>query len=116
MIDLTNIKKIYLVPGATDLRLGIDGYSIIVQLSFNMNPLDGSLYLFCNKNHNKIKILHFEDNGFWLYYKRIETGTLKWPKDSNDIKDISPKQLRWLLEGLKIHQKCLPDCKATRVI
>lgn len=116
MIDLTNINKIYLVPGATDLRLGIDGYSVIVQLAFNMNPLDGSLYLFCNKTHNKIKILHFEENGFWLYYKRIETGTLKWPKDSTEIKNISAKQLRWLLDGLKINQKSLPDCKAKRVI
>lgn len=26
MIDLSNINKIYVSPGSTDLRMGIDGY------------------------------------------------------------------------------------------
>lgn len=30
MIDLSNINKIYLASGATDLRLEIDGYSMII--------------------------------------------------------------------------------------
>ena len=54
MIDLNNINKIYIVPGSTDLRLGIDGYAAIVQTKFNGSPFDGSLYIFCNKNHNNL--------------------------------------------------------------
>ena len=115
MIDLNNINKIYIVPGSTDLRLGIDGYAAIVQTKFNGSPFDGSLYIFCNKNHNKIKILHFEHDGFWLYYKRIETGTIKWPK-TDVLTDIEKRQLKWLLEGLKINQKALKKCEAKYVI
>lgn len=81
---------------------GIDGYAIIVQEHFHLNSFNNSLYLFCNKYHNKIKILHYDDNGFWLYYKRIDTGTLKYPKDSSEIKEINFKQFRWLLDGLKV--------------
>ena len=72
MIKIDDNTKIYIMPGYTDLRLGIDGYAHIVQLDFNNDPLDGSLYIFCNKNRDKIKILQFEYDGFWLYYKRLE--------------------------------------------
>lgn len=116
MIDLNSINKIYLYPGATDLRMGIDGYAMIVQTVMGKNPFDNSLYIFCNKNHNKLKILHFEGTGFWLYYKRIETGTIKWPKAESNSKEIDLKLFRWLLEGIKIDQKCLKNCNAKVVI
>lgn len=107
MIDLNTINKIFLAPGATDLRLGIDGYSMIIQGAFHKNPFDNSLYIFCYKAHNKLKMLHFEDTAFLLYYKRIETGTVKSPKTFDDIKEIDFQQFRWLLEGIKIDQKPL---------
>lgn len=115
MIDFNSINKIYIMPGYTDLRLGIDGYAAIVEGQFNHNPFNGSLYVFCNKARDKIKILHFEYDGFWLYYKRLETGRIKWPKTS-DIKDIEIRQLRWLLDGLKVSEKGLKKCEATRII
>ena len=115
MIDLNNINKIFITPGPSDLRMGIDGYATLVQTQFGVSPFDNSLYIFCNKNHNKLKILHFEHDGFWLYYKRIETGTIKWPKN-NTITDIEKRQLIWLLEGLKIDQKALQKCNAKYVI
>lgn len=115
MIDLNNINKIFIIPGSTDLRMGIDGYASLVQAKFNNSPFDGSLYIFCNKNHNKLKILHFEHDGFWLYYKRIETGTIKWPK-TDLLTAIEIRQLKWLLEGLKVEQKALRKCEAKYVI
>lgn len=116
MIDLNSINKIYIIPGATDLRIGIDGYSMIIQGVHLKNPFDKSLYLFCNKSHNKLKILHFEDTGFWLYYKRFETGTIKWPKNIEEIKQIDFNQFKWLLEGIKIDQKSLKPCSATQAV
>lgn len=115
MIDLNTIKKIYIMPGYTDLRLGIDGYAAIVEYQFNNNPFYGSLYIFCNKQRDKIKILHFEYDGFWLYYKRLETGRIKWPKN-DQITNIETRQLRWLLDGLKVEQKALKKCEANQII
>ena len=115
MIDLTSINKIYISPGYTDLRMGIDGYASLVQEVFKLSPFDNSLYLFCNKQRDKIKILHFEYDGFWLYYKRIETGRIKWPKN-DELTEIEIRQLRWLFDGLKVSQKALKQCNATRVI
>ena len=57
---------VYLAPGVTDLRKSIDGLSLIVQESFELNPFSKSLFVFCNRKKDKIKILQWEYSGFWL--------------------------------------------------
>lgn len=98
--------NIYMAAGATDLRKGIDGYAQIVQSAFHRNPMDSSLYIFCNRNHNKIKCLYWDGSGFWLLYKRLEKGHFRWKKlPEGEPYRISEKQLSWLLDGLKVDQK-----------
>jgi transposase len=104
MIDVSSIKDVYLIQGATDLRKGIDGYASIVQNNFNLSPFESSLFIFCNRDHNKIKCLYYDGNGFWLCYKRLEKKTFKWIKGESSM-SITKQQLRWLLEGLRIEQK-----------
>ena len=73
MIRWEGIRKIVLVAGATDLRKGIDGYAAMIQDQTEFNPFDETLYLFCNRDHNKLKCLYRDGTGFWLLYKRLET-------------------------------------------
>lgn len=41
-------KKVYLAPGFTDLRRGIDGLTAIVRFQFSLDPYDkNTLFLFC---------------------------------------------------------------------
>ncbi len=63
------------------------------------------LFVFCNKEQNKIKILYWDRNGFWLFYKRLEKGHFRWPVTSNATLSITRRELGWLLEGLTIEQK-----------
>jgi transposase len=106
MINGLRNYKVYLACGATDLRKFIDGLSLIVSESFNLDLFSAALFVFCNRNRTKIKILHWESNGFWLYYKRLEKGTFAWPKEDDDsIKEITTRELRWLLDGIPIEQK-----------
>ncbi|WP_415783313.1 IS66 family insertion sequence element accessory protein TnpB, partial [Alkalicoccus chagannorensis] len=61
------------------------------------------LFLFCGRARDRIKILHWEHNGFWLYYRRLETGRFQWPDGSTATPaELSTRQLRWLLDGLRI--------------
>lgn len=98
--------NVYLAMGVTDLRKSIDGLAILVTESFNLDPFSRSLFVFCNRKRDKIKILEWDVNGFWLYYKRLEKGTFKWP-NSSDSKTllVSEREFRWLLDGLSINQK-----------
>lgn len=104
MLNILNSGQAYLACGATDLRKSIDGLAAIVQMRFKLDPFSNSLFIFCNKNKDKIKILHWEYSGFWLYYKRLEKGKFKWPSNENEVKNITQRELRWLLDGLSIEQ------------
>lgn len=103
------ISHIYIQVEPCDLRKGIDGYAALVNSEFNMDPMDSnSLYIFCNRNHNKLKCLYYDGTGFCLLYKRLESGTFKWSKSADEkFLEISEQQLKWLLEGLKMEQNRL---------
>lgn len=103
MIDLSNVKHVYIAAGFTDLRKGIDGYAAIVDGNLNLNLSENSIFIFCNKFRNKIKILHLENGSCWLYYKRIEHFTLKWPSKTAGI-EIRREHVKGLLNGLKLEK------------
>ena len=84
------INHIYIQVEPCDLRKGIDGYAALVNSEFNMDSMDSnSLYIFCNRNHNKLKCLYYDGTGFWLLYKRLESGTFKWSKSATIVSAYS---------------------------
>jgi transposase len=106
MIDELVIEKVYLAQGATDLRKSIDGLAAIVQETFELNPFSSCLFVFCNRSRDKLKILQWDHNGFWLHYRRLEKGTFQWPSGDTSVPmTVTQKQLRWLLDGLSLSQK-----------
>ena len=100
------VDHIYIACGHTDFRRQIDGLSAMVSLRFKLDPyLSSSLFLFCNKKRNTIKVLRWDGNGFILATKKLmHEMRFQWPKDPKEVKDIDHKALRWLLEGLNIDQ------------
>ena len=106
MLGRYRVAGVHIAVGSTDLRKSINGLSIIVQESFGLDPFNHCLYVFCNRNRDKLKILHWEESGFWLYYKRLEKGTFKWPSKTNESGAlvVSERELNWLLDGLKLEQ------------
>ncbi|AOZ93892.1 IS66 family insertion sequence element accessory protein TnpB [Paenibacillus crassostreae] len=105
MLTLSSVHHVYLATGSTDLRKSIDGLAAIVQEGFGLNPFSSCLFVFCNRECNKIKILHWEHNGFWLFYRRLERGTFQWPNESVGTATITSRELRWLLDGLSLSQR-----------
>jgi len=106
MINVLQTSTVYLITGFTDMRKAINGLSLIVSEQLNHDPFDGSLFVFCNKGRNKLKILHWQHNGFWLYYRRLEKGNFKWPSQfQGESIVLSYRELSWLLDGLSLTQK-----------
>jgi transposase len=106
MLSISGTEKVYLATGSADMRRSIDGLAAIVQQCFSLDPFSSNLFVFCNKNRTMIKILHWDHNGFWLYFRRLEKGTFKWPSDnSKDTIQVESRELYWLLTGLSIDQK-----------
>ena len=104
MLTPNKVSNVYLACQSTDMRKSIDGLAAIVQQRFKLDPFADCLFVFCNRSRNKIKILHWEYNGFWLYYKRLEKGTFQWLNTDEDVQCIGQRELRWLLDGLPMNQ------------
>jgi transposase len=102
--DISNAEHIYIACGHTDMRKAIDGLSALVQNNFQLNPFQNSLFLFCGRKRDRIKALYWEGDGFVLLYKRLESGSFQWPNDPEEVRSITKQELRWLLEGISIHQ------------
>lgn len=77
--------KFLLCCGAVDMRKSINGLSDIVCSQFNLDPRDKVVFVFCNNSRNRIKFLVWEDNGFWIHFKRLEKGRIVWPDAKDDI-------------------------------
>ena len=102
--DFSGADKVYIACGYTDLRRGIDGLATIVQQEFSLDPFTNTLFLFCGRRRDRIKALYWEGNGFVLLYKRLESGSLQWPRSEAAAKQLTAQQYRWLMEGLSIEQ------------
>lgn len=103
-----DFDNIYLIPGATDLRMSYAGLSSIVSHNLCLDPTANNLYIFCNKSKRTIKMLEFDRNGFVIHSKKLLTREhFYWPKNADDLETIivDQRQLEWLLDGLNIYQK-----------
>lgn len=100
----TSGMKVYLGLGATDMRKSIDGLSILVSEQLNGDPFSGHLFAFCNRRRSILKLLYWDRNGFCLWHKRLELDKFRWPESRSEVREISSRQLRWLIEGLDIQQ------------
>ena len=117
MLGNENPGVIYLATGVTDMRKSIDSLIAVVKLQFEMDPFVPGMFVFCNRGKNKLKILRWEHNGWWLYYRRLEQGVFRWPSTGAQVTELSYREFRWLLDGLEpIHKQAHKPSTARIVI
>lgn len=102
MLSVPANARIYLYAHPTDMRKGFDGLSGIVRGELGRDPLDGSLFLFINRRRDRIKILHFDGGGYWLYYRLLEAGTFETIVSEGDCVTLDATQLAMLLGGASL--------------
>lgn len=104
---LSDADHIFLACGATDFRRQAKGLAAMVQRQFRLDPYSGShVFIFCNKKKDSIKVLRYDRNGFILASKKLLDGMkFQWPRTPDEIREISFRQVEWLLQGLEIDQK-----------
>ena len=104
MLNVASSTKIFLYAHSTDMRKGFAGLSAIVRGELNADPTDGSLFIFINRRRDRMKLLHFTDGGFWLYYRLLEAGTFETLKaiDGDAKLQIDATELSMLLSGVSL--------------
>ena len=113
LTDFNGADRVYIACGYTDLRRGIDGLAVLVQQQFNLDPFTNTLFLFCGRRRDRIKGLLWEGDGFVLLYKRVENGRYQWPRNSQEVKEMTIEQYQWLMSGLSI-EPTIQKSKAQR--
>ncbi len=104
--NATCFNNIYIVCGRTDLRYGIDSLAGVLRSLGIENPAAANtLYLFCGRRSDRINGLVWEGDGFLLLYKRLVNGSFQWPRNASEVKSLTAKQFRWLMEGLTIEPR-----------
>jgi len=104
MFALTSGMQYFLYRKETDMRNGFDGLCGIVSKAMTRDPLSGDVYVFLNRQRNRIKLLHWEPGGFILYYKRLERGTIDLPAidETSQSFEISWSILAMMIEGISV--------------
>lgn len=102
MVQFSAGTRVYIALGATDMRKSINGLSLLVAEQFELDLFSGSLFAFCNRRRDMVKILYWSENGFCLWLKRLEADTFRWPESESEVMEVSRMALNWLLHGLDL--------------
>ena len=93
---------VYLALGVTDMRKSINTLSILVEEQMESNPFSGSLFAFCNRRRDIMKVLYWDRNGFCLWQKRLEKDRFLWPESKEEVMKLTHRELLWLIDGMAI--------------
>jgi transposase len=78
----------------------------LVKESFSMDPFANALFVFCNRSRNRLKILEWDGDGFWLYFKRLERGHFRWPAEGDNLTLVlEAEELSCLIDGARLEKK-----------
>lgn len=103
MIRPVEEVQVYLCRQVVDMRKSINGLSILVEQTLELDPFGVQLFVFCNRKRDKLKILYWERNGFVLWYKRLEKDRFPWPgRREGELIELTGRELNWLLDGIDV--------------
>jgi len=103
-LDRTVAGRIYLCTAPTDMRKGFDTLAALVREFLGRDPLSGHLFLFLSRNRTRLKILYWDADGFALWYKRLEEGTFRTPRTSDETAsvELTASELAMMLDGIDL--------------
>jgi transposase len=88
------------------MRKSINGLMALVQSGFALDPFENAVFVFCNRSRNRIKILEWDGDGFWLYFKRLERGRFRWPDvGEENTMTLTSEELSYLIGSTKLERK-----------
>ena len=111
MISLTGSLRVFVCTQPADMRRSFDGLCGMARDIMKQDPFSGHLFLFRNRNRDRLKILYWDRDGLAIWYKRLEKGTWQFPTDvcrttapgtSGASAEISRQELALLLEGIDL--------------
>ena len=105
MLSFTGSLKVFLAVEPCDMRKSFNGLHSLASEQLQEDPRSGSLFVFTNRRHTRLKILYWDGTGLWVMIKRLEEGTFSWPKNVEPgvtkLK-LTPEALAMLTDGVEL--------------
>ena len=88
------------------MRKGFEGLYGLVRDRLLCEPLSGHLFLFCNAQRNRLKILVWDGSGLWVCSKKLVKGRFSWIEsgDAQGKVVLSHEELSLLIGGIDLRQ------------
>lgn len=104
MLGIGRATRIYLAPGATDMRKGYEGLYGLVRDRLQCEPLSGHVFLFANARRNRVKLIYWDGTGLWVCGKRLQRGCFRWPETSpGEVKiTLTAEEFTLLIGGIDV--------------
>jgi transposase len=105
MLSFSGSLKVFVAVEPCDMRKGFNGLHGLVTEKLKEDPWQGSLFVFSNRRHTRIKILCWDGTGLWVLTKRLEKGTFSWPKNvepGTAKLNLTPQALAMLTDGVDL--------------
>ena len=105
MIHLPSSVRVYLAMAPCDMRKSFDTLHALVQESLELDAFAGHLFVFANKRRDRVKLLYWDQDGFAIWAKRLESGTYAMPfREGEYRREITAAELGALLSGIDLSQ------------
>ena len=103
-LDRAQAARIWLATGATDMRCGFDRLAERVRGVIGQDPLSGHYFVFRSRRGDRLKILLWDQDGFILWYKRLESGVFKLPRVQEGTRslELRASELAMILDGIDV--------------
>jgi len=103
-LDQGQAARIWLAAEATDMRCGFDRLAERVRAVIGQDPLSGHLFVFRSRRGDRLKILLWDQDGFVLWYKRLEAGVFKLPRVKEGARslELRASELAMVLDGIDV--------------
>jgi transposase len=105
VLSLPPSVRIFIARDAVDCRKSHDGLHALVRDHFGDDPMSGHLFVFFNRQRDRVKVLVWDRNGYWLFYKRLERGTFRVLTSAAEKRvEAKRAELMLLLEGIDLEK------------
>ena len=103
MLSLPSAVRIFVCTKPVDMRYAFDRLAMLTESILLQDPFSGHLFVFYNKNRDKLKILLWDRTGLVIYYKRLEQGTFRFLSSDDSRMELNSADLLLILEGIDLN-------------